>query len=93
MERYTKAKFTMKVTYLKKEDDKLKVVNSKTSICRGSDFSVSMAMDQAKGIHRKIQYVNKEPENFAMDTIYILLDGTKVWVYTEYLEPSESSDT
>ena len=89
MEKYTKSKFRMKVTYFEKqEDDKLAVVDTKTTTCRGSDFSVSMAMDKAKGINRKIQYVNKEPEAWSMNTIYILKDGSKVWVYTERIAPA-----
>ena len=91
MEKFTKSKFRMKITYFKREEeDKLVVVDSKTTTCRGSDFSVSMAMDKAKGIKRNIQYVDREPEKWRMDTIYILRDGSKVWVYTEYTEPAKN---
>lgn len=90
MERYTKAKFRMKISYFTKEDEGLKLVDSKIETCRGSDFMVSLATDQAKGIKRKIEYVDKEPEAWSMGTIYILRDGTKAWVYTELVPPADS---
>ena len=93
MGKYTKSKFVMKVSYLKPEGEGFKVVDTQTSICRGSDFSTSLALDKAKGIKREIQFVTKEPTTFQRDVIYILLDGSKVWVYTNLLENTESETT
>lgn len=93
MGKYTKSKFVMKVSYLEPEGEGFKVVDTQTSICRGSDFSTSLALDKARGIKREIQFVTKEPTTFQRDVIYILLDGSKVWVYTNLLENTESETT
>ena len=93
MGKYTKSKFVMKVSYLEPEGEGFKVVDTQTSICRGSDFSTSLALDKARGIKREIQFVTKEPMTFQRDVIYILLDGSKVWVYTNLLENTESETT
>lgn len=93
MGKYTKSKFVMKVSYLEPEGEGFKVVDTQTSICRGSDFSTSLALDKARGIKREIQFVAKEPTTFQRDVIYILLDGSKVWVYTNLLENTESETT
>ena len=93
MGKYTKSKFVMKVSYLEPEGEGFKVVDTQTSICRGSDFSTSLALDKARGIKREIQFVTKEPTTFQRDGIYILLEGSKVWVSTNLLENTESKTT
>ena len=88
MERFTKSKFRMKITKFRRQTDdegneKLKVVDVETTLCKGKDFSISMELDKQRGVEHKIQYVNAEPKNFQIGVIYILLDGSKVWTFIE----------
>lgn len=87
-DRIVKSNFLMKITTLKKikdaeDNDTLKVVNEEWVRTKGKDFIAALYSDRKKGVNRKIEYVSTAPKKFQIGVIYILLDGTRAWVYKE----------
>ena len=52
------------------------------------EFNRSMFDDKLDGIEHKIEIVNKKPEQFQFNMLYILADGSRIWVWIE-TEPFE----
>jgi len=77
--------FQMKVTKLKREiidgNEKLKVIDSIWVKTKRKDFEESLFFDTQDGINHDIRIVIAPPEKFQINTIYILADGKKVYVY------------
>ena len=53
------------------------------------EFNRSMFDDKLDGIEHKIEIVNKKPEQFQFNMLYILADGSRIWVWIE-TEPFET---
>lgn len=85
--RFTKSHFTWKITTLDK-DNKVSKVEKIPS--RGSDFQRSIITCIAAGMPRKIELVEKEPEQFQLNTLYVRLDGKYVWTW---IQPEVKSET
>jgi hypothetical protein len=94
--RFTKAKFRFKINEVEKVEidgeTKLKIVDSKTNWCRGSDFERSLREDYSNKVERKIEFCNGEPEIFSLGTLYIRKDGREVYVFNEINSNKEISD-
>ena len=92
-----KAKFILTATEVEevKQDDgttALKVVRTTSDQMSGREFKRSMYDDRLNGIEHKIELVNKKPEEFQLNTLYILLDGTRMWVWVKKDSEPESLD-
>ena len=83
-EEVLKSIFNMKIVTLDKDDEgKLKVKGEKWVKERKKNFLSSLWEDREKGIEHTIEYVQRAPEKFVLNTIYIRLDGRQVYVYVE----------
>ena len=85
-ERLVKSKFLLTATLMEEVTDeegnkKLKVAGQINDQMRGKDFTRSMYEDKLKDIEHKIEIVNTKPEQFQFNVIYILADGTRMWVW------------
>ena len=100
-ERLVKANFICSVTIVEKTTDEegkevYKVKESKNEKWKGKEFTESMMADRIKGIDHTIQIVMNKPEHFQLNVIYILADGTRMWIWVEdkLMESNvESSET
>lgn len=83
----------MKVTKLKKEvvdgTENLKVVDSIWVKTKRKDFEESLFFDSQEGINHDIRLVTAPPEKFQINTIYVLADGKRVYVYVLDEEETE----
>ena len=87
-DRLVKSSFFLTTTLMRREKDSegkevLKVVDSRTDKTRGKEFTRSMYDDRINGIEHTIRIVNSKPEQFQINVIYILADGTHMWVWVE----------
>ena len=92
-DRLVKSNFLMKITKLEiinkdmndeSEDsaaDKYKVVDEKWVKMRGKQFIDDIREDRSNGINHSIQVVNKAPDKFKINEIYVLSDGKRAWTY------------
>ena len=81
-----KSNFLLKVTQLEKVVDEegkenLKVTNSKWVKTKAREFEKSLYFDRAEGVEHIIKIVSEAPVEFQVNTIYILADGKRAWVY------------
>lgn len=85
-QRILKSNFLLKVTQLEKVVDEegkenLKVTDSKWVKTKAREFEESLYFDRVAGIEHTIKIVSGAPEKFQVNTIYILADGKRAWVY------------
>ena len=92
-DRLDKSNFLMKITKLEiiKEDtgdetddsaaDKYKVVDDKRVKMRGKQFVNDLMEDRENGINHSIKVVNKAPDKFKINEIYVLSNGKRAWTY------------
>ncbi len=81
---FLKAHFILKITYLQKnEEEKLKVVDAQRIRASKVMFRKSLEEDFHNKKKRQIEFVDKEPENFIFNVIYIRKDGKYVYIFTE----------
>lgn len=92
-DRLVKSNFLMKITKLEiinkdmndeSEDsaaDKYKVVDEKWVKMRGKQFVNDLMEDRENGINHSIQVVNKAPDKFKINEIYVLSNGKRAWTY------------
>ena len=83
-----KNQILVKLTLLKKEIDeegktKLKVTKSDFFKMSGKEFRNYLEIDRRAKVNLTVQVVNKKPEQFQLDGIYILANGKRAWLYTE----------
>lgn len=88
-QRLTKAHFTLKATTLKETDEGLKVIKTEKIQLRCSEFQRSLVACHNAGMPRQVELVEKEPENFQVNVVYIRIDGKYAWVWTK----EDSEDT
>lgn len=96
-DRLVKSSFFLTTTLMKREKDSegnevLKVVDSRTDKARGKEFTRSMYDDRMNGIEHTIRIVNSKPEQFQINVIYILADGTRMWVWVEEKDMIDSGE-
>lgn len=96
-DRLVKANFICTVTTvesIKQEDGTniFKVKESKNEKWKGKEFTDSMYADRVKGIEHPIQVVNSKPDTFQLNVIYILADGTRMWVWVEEKDMIDSDE-
>lgn len=87
-ERLVKANFICTVTTVEKITDEngnevLKVKESKNEKWRGKEFTDAMYADRVKDINHTIKIVNGKPNNFQLNVLYILADGTRMWIWVK----------
>ena len=82
-EGYPLSKFRMKITYLEKNGENLRVVDSKWVKGNGKKFRKDLDNERAGGIVRTIEIVDEKPEKFKLNQIYMLRTRDVVWVFTE----------
>lgn len=70
-----------------------KVKESKNEKWRGKEFYDSMYADYNKGIEHKITIVNQKPEQFQLNAIYILTDGTRMWIWVDEKDMVQEVET
>ena len=70
-----------------------KVKESKNEKWRGKEFYDSMYADYDKGIEHKIVVVNQKPEQFQLNAIYILADGTRMWIWVDEKDMIQEAET
>lgn len=84
---FPKSKFRMKVTEMEKQETDngpaYKVTKSQWIKGNRREFIESIAEDLTNGIDRTIEVVNREPEKFKINQIYMLATKDVVWVYME----------
>ena len=92
-ERIVKSNFLMKITKLEVLNEetndesgettvnKYKVVDEKWVKMRGKQFIDDIREDRSNGINHSIQVVNKAPDKFKINEIYVLSNGKRAWTY------------
>lgn len=85
---YPKSSFLMCLTTLEKVEEtegkpQYKVISSNWKKCSGKDFKDSLFEERQNGIIHEIQIVNKKPEQFVINQIYMLATRDRVWIWTE----------
>lgn len=83
-----KSKFIITVTSMQKiiqEDgtESFKTVGQINEEMSRQEFKRSMYDDKINGIDHKVEIVNKKPEQFQFNMLYILADGSRMWVWIE----------
>lgn len=86
--RYPKSSFLMCLTTLEKVGESegkpnYRVISSNWKKCRGRDFKNSLLEERQNGINHEIQIVNKKPEQFVVNQIYMLATRDKIWIWVE----------
>ena len=90
---YPKSSFLMCITTLRKieiqKDNSEKktwqyqVVESKWKKCNGKDFRESFLESRDGGENITIEIVNKRPEKFVINQLYMLATRDRMWVWVE----------
>lgn len=90
---YPKSSFLMCLTTLKKvevqfenqepETWQYKVISSNWKKCSGREFKKSLEEERQNGIKHSIQIVDKKPEKFVINQIYMLATRDRVWIWVE----------
>lgn len=61
----------------------LKVINTINEKMSRVDFIYDINEDAKAGIEHEIEVVCEKPTEFQVNKIYILADGTRMWVYVQ----------
>ena len=83
-----KSSFILTVTLMEKIEDEegkstLKVIDTINEKMSRADFIYDINEDAKAGIEHDIEIVTEKPTDFQINKIYILADGTRMWVYVQ----------
>ena len=74
----------MTITLLEKAgENEYKVINQLNEKTKRSDFISSIDEDNRNGVEHQFEVVTEKPVDFTINKIYILADGSRVWVWVE----------
>ena len=76
-------KIIMTINLFEKQGEQLKQISTKFEKINAGKLKKDLIEDENRGIKHKIEIVNEKPEKFRLNTIYLLLDSKRAWVYLE----------
>ena len=71
----------------------LKVIDTINEKMSRVDFIYDINDDERNGIEHEFEIVQEKPVNFVLNKIYVLADGSRMWIYLEKEKEVEASDS
>lgn len=93
-----KSSFLITITLMEKVEDEegnstLKVIDTISEKMSRTNFIYDINEDERNGIEHEFEIVQEKPTNFVLNKIYVLADGSRMWVYLEKENEVEASDS
>lgn len=93
-----KSSFLITITLMEKVEDEegnstLKVIDTISEKMSRTNFIYDINEDERNGVEHEFEVVQEKPVNFVLNKIYILADGSRIWVYLEKENEVEASDS
>lgn len=92
-----KSSFLITITLMEKVEDEegnstLKVIDTINEKMSRNNFIYDINEDERNGIKHEFEVVQEKPINFQINKIYILADGSRMWVYLKKDSPNSNNE-
>lgn len=92
-----KSSFLITITLMEKVEDEegnstLKVIDTINEKMSRKNFIYDINEDERNGIEHEFEVVQEKPINFQINKIYILADGSRMWIYLKKDSPNPNNE-